>query len=164
MVVICLIEVVYSDIIYLDRLMYKIFWSSNTASTYLMKRINHLTRTFKILLSFGFMGIGLVCVGAAFFQLHPDWPIVNKNDPFQYAAFLTAFSVQCLAGCLIVFIYASMFFYACIHVYVQMTILTEYLGWLSEDVTMKVKQHNRYVKDRMVFVIKQHRKLSRLVL
>ncbi|KAI7815199.1 Odorant receptor Or84 [Rhyzopertha dominica] len=156
-----MVEAVYHDIMHMDELMRKTFWSQNGAAEWLTRKIRQLTQTFKILLSGGFVGIIILCMNAVLFGIHPDWPIINKNSRIQYSIFLVAFMIHAIGACIIVVVYSCMFFYACIHVYVQMSLLTEYLKKLSYSVTeMKEDRCNQSVKEGMLCIIEQHCKLS----
>ncbi|KAI7815204.1 Odorant receptor Or88 [Rhyzopertha dominica] len=154
-----LVEVVHSHVMHMDELMHKMFWSTSGATKRLMENLHQLIQIIKIIFSVGLISIIIVCIGAVLYQIHPDWPIINKNNPLQYAILLVAFSAQCLGGGIIAYIYCSMFFYTCIHVHVQMGMLTEYLKHLSKDAILR--NNNRLVKNRMLLIIKQHCRLSR---
>ncbi|KAI7815206.1 Odorant receptor Or90 [Rhyzopertha dominica] len=155
MVTLVLVESVYKDIMNMDELMSEIFWSQNGAPKWLKQNIHQLSQTFKILLFVGLFGVIVLCVSAVLFRIHPDWPIIDKSDPIHYAIFLVAFMIHNVVACVIVFVYSCMFFYACIHVYVQMALLTEHLKKLSGEDGL-----DELIKERMLPIIKQHCKLS----
>ncbi|KAI7815200.1 Odorant receptor Or85 [Rhyzopertha dominica] len=156
-----MVEAVYHDIMHMDEIMRDIFWSQTCVPKRLKQNIRQLTQAFKIFLSSGFVGIIIIWISAVLFGIHPDWPIIDKNNPIQYAIFLAAFMVHSIGACIIVFVYSCIFFYTCIHVYVQMALLTEYLRKLSYSLTeIKEDQLNRSVKEGMLCIIKQHCKLS----
>ncbi|KAI7815024.1 Odorant receptor Or103, partial [Rhyzopertha dominica] len=161
-ITVVLVEIVRNDITQMDELKSKIFWSPIGASKRLLQNFRYLTKTFKLLLFVGFLSIIILCISAVLLEIHPDWPIIDKNNPLQYSIFLVAFMVQCVGACIIVYAYSCMFFYACLHMYMQMVLLTEYLRNISKGLRgMDENRRNQLVKDRMLCAIRQHCKLSR---
>ncbi|KAI7815203.1 Odorant receptor Or87 [Rhyzopertha dominica] len=160
-ITVVMVEAAYHDIMHMDELIREIFWSQNGAPKWLKQNIRQLTQTFKIVLTFVFVCIIILCMNAVLFGIHPDWPIINKNDQIRYVIFLIAFIIYAIGSCIIIYVYACMFFYVCIHIYVQMALLTDYLRNLSDGlIDMEDDRFNQFVKERMLFVIKQHCKLS----
>ncbi|KAI7815238.1 Odorant receptor Or93, partial [Rhyzopertha dominica] len=151
-----------SDIICLENIMLEVFWTIDRASDELNKDIDVLDDTFKFLFYISLLSIVILCFGAAFLGLHPEWPIVDQNNLIHFATFLTVFIVFAVLACVAVYIYAFMFFSFSVHGHVQMRLLIEYLRKISEGLQENDEyQHDKLVRKRILFIIGQHFKLTR---
>ncbi|KAI7815427.1 Odorant receptor Or105 [Rhyzopertha dominica] len=164
LVTVFLVETVHDDFMRLRSLMYEIFWSPTEAPLPLIKNYHKWYHVYKAVLIIGLLTIIIFCYGSARFHTHPEWPMIAKNSPTQYSAFFVAFSIQAVAAYLIVYIYSFMFFYVCIHGYVQMELLIEYLKQISKGLQQcDCGRLNGVIKDRLSFILMQHLNLSRYV-
>ncbi|KAI7815237.1 Odorant Receptor Or92, partial [Rhyzopertha dominica] len=161
-VIVILIATLEGDIICLENIMRKVFWPTDRASDELNKDIDVLNDMFKFLFYISILSIAILGFSAAFLGIHPEWPIVDKNNLIHYATFLTVFIVYAVLACIAVYVYAFMFFYFCVHGHVQMRLLIEYLREISEGLQENDEyQHDKLVRKRILFIIRQHFNLTR---
>ncbi|KAI7815239.1 Odorant receptor Or96, partial [Rhyzopertha dominica] len=161
-VVVILIATVEVDINCLENIMLDVFWPFDRASDKLNKDIHVLNDMFKFLFYISLLSIVILGFNAAFLGIHPEWPIVDKNNLISYATFLTVFIVFAVLACIAIYVYAFMFFYFCVHGHVQMRLLIENLRKISGGLKEKDEyQHDKLVRERILFIIRQHFNLTR---
>lgn len=159
-----LVDRVKQDITDMDTMMNQHFWSIEGAPEAVLYNYFRWNHILKVLLYIGFLSIIVLCYGSVHFRIHPEWPMISRNNRRLLVIFLAAFIIQTMAAYGIVFIYSFMFFYACIHGHIQMALLTEYLKQTSARTKcMEEKRLNAFIKHRLVVIVKQHLKLSRYV-
>ncbi|KAI7815236.1 Odorant receptor 95, partial [Rhyzopertha dominica] len=159
--VVILIATLEDNIICLKNIMRSVFWPIHRASDELNKDIHVLNGMFKFLFYISLLSIVILGFSAAFLGIHPEWPIVDKNNLIHYATFLTVFIVFAVLACIAIYVYAFMFFYFCVHGHVQMRLLIEYLRKIYEGLQENDGyHHDKLVRKRILFIIRQHFNLA----
>ncbi|KAI7815197.1 Odorant receptor Or81, partial [Rhyzopertha dominica] len=91
-------------------------------------------------------------------RFFPHWPV----HILIYLSYNVVYFLTAAFGFLIMFKYALIFFYYCIHAYVQTSILGQYFRQVAKNLNrMKQPDRDRIIKERLLIGFEQYKKLRR---
>ncbi|KAI7815202.1 Odorant receptor Or80, partial [Rhyzopertha dominica] len=91
-------------------------------------------------------------------RFFPEWPVHIAI----YVSYVIVYFLTSCFGFVVMFKYAYIFFYYCIHAYVQTSILGQYFSQVARNLNgMKRRDREKIIKKRLLVGFHQHKKLIR---
>ncbi|KAI7815234.1 Odorant receptor Or73 [Rhyzopertha dominica] len=155
--VLYLIDGLYGDIVTLDEEMSKSFWSIQAARTELLVHFEKIFNVLKVFERLIRIAIPIVGCTVALMRFLPEWPI----DITLLLTYEILSVAGLCSGSVVTFEFNIIFFYYCIHAYVQTNLLGQYFSNIDNGMDhMKFDNCNRIIRKRLICGIKQHKKLK----
>lgn len=137
--------------------MMKIFWALDNC---LPRKFDRKIKIVKLLLLMNMCNVFLCGIGILSFNIHTVWDFVDYSNTTQYTVFVILHNVFITVMYSIAHLHKMMYLYYCMHINIQMEILTYYFKTVSKYVFDRNldETHSLY---HMKIVIKQHFNIHR---
>ncbi|KAI7815233.1 Odorant receptor Or72, partial [Rhyzopertha dominica] len=153
-----LMDGVYDEMLNLGEEMQNTFWSIEAASEELLAHFKEIFQVLRVNLRLLWVMLAVIWVIAMVTEFFPNWPIdislrISYNIVYSFNAFF---------GVILVAEYCIIFYYYCIHFYVQTKLLGQYFSNVDKDLeNVEPDNRHRIIKKRLLHGIQQHKKLRR---
>ncbi|KAI7815196.1 Odorant receptor Or79 [Rhyzopertha dominica] len=154
----CLMDNLYEDILELDEEMRSSFWAIEAASKELADHFKIIFGLLKLCERLFWVNLPLLSSIMLLTRFFPHWPVHIAI----YLSYTVVYFLTACFGFVVMFKYAFIFFYYCIHAYVQTNLLGQYFSQIAKNLKrMKLNDRDRIIKERLIVGIQQHKKLKR---
>ncbi|KAI7815194.1 Odorant receptor Or77 [Rhyzopertha dominica] len=159
-VTVYLLECLYNDIMVLDETMEDSFWDIAEASPVLRTHLYKMFSNFKLCEYLIWTNTLAFSLAILLLRFYPNWPILDNT--FLCVIYVMGYTLNALFGFSIVIMYAFVFFYYCIHAYVQTGLLGQYFSQIAKGLS-EINQHERdkIIRERLLLGFRQHKRLRR---
>ncbi|KAI7815193.1 Odorant receptor Or76 [Rhyzopertha dominica] len=156
--VVYLMDGVYEEILTLGEEMQSSFWSIEAASEELLTYFEGIFDILRVNLRLLWVKLAILWVIAVLTRFFPNWPI----DNFLRMSYNIVYCLNAFFGAILVAQYCIIFYYYCIHVYVQTKLLGQYFSNVDKDLeNVESDNRDRIINKRLLIGIQQHKNLRR---